>query len=181
MQMNKWIKWFSVVFLIVAISAPVQAQDVIKQKETHSVFKGFFFSVWSRLRDIQPHQRQQAKSTTVYTAGIRGAESTETLLQPYWKGDLSEDKDFQAELKQFGTAQQLMDRGDLQASTEAFDVFIKQFANSNLLPNALFSKGLCDAALGNKEDAKTNITRFIEANPSHPLIADAKQVLSQLN
>ena len=181
MQRNKLINILSMILLAVMISGPLQGQTVIKQKETHSVFKGIFYSVWSRLRSLQPHQRQQARSNTVYTAGIRGAESTETLLQPYWKGDLTQDEAFQAELKQFGNAQQLMDKGDLKASTDAFGGFIKQYGNSNLLPNALFSKGICDAALGNKDEAVKNISQFIESNPNHPLVADAKQVLSELN
>lgn len=181
MKKQSLLSLFSAILLTVLITAPVQAQVVIKQKETHSIFKGIFFSVWSRLRNLQPHQRQQAKSNTVYTAGIRGAESTDTLLQPYWKGDLSEDIAFQAELKQFGLAQQLMDKGELQASTEAFESFIKQYGSSNLMPNALFSKGICDAALGKTDEAVINIKKFIETNPGHPLVTDAKQILSELN
>ena len=78
------------------ISGQVEAQKqlVIKQTETHSVFKGLFLSVWSKLRAISPLERQDAKSTTQFTAGIRGAEATDTLIQPYWQDDLSQDETF---------------------------------------------------------------------------------------
>lgn len=156
------------------------AQVVIKQTETHSVFKGLFLSVWSKLRAFSPHQRQTAKATTVYTAGMRGAEATETLIKPYWKDDLSQDEAFQKELKQFSQAQQLMDKGDLKASAKAFDRFILQYGNSHLLPNALFAKSISHAGLGHKSEAKTTMKQFIELNPNHPLIADARQVIEQL-
>jgi len=169
------------IFLIpVIIGGQVNAQSIIKQTETHNVFKGLFLSVWSKLKSLNPHSRQSGKSTVVYTAGIRGAESTDTLIQPYWKGDLSQDKKFQAELKQFTSAQQLMDNGELNDAVKAFDGFINQHASSDLLPNALFSKGICLAGLGKNEQASATINQFVEANPGHPLVEDAKQLLNAI-
>lgn len=72
------------------LNAGLYAQDsAIKETETHNVFEGIFLSIWSKLKSLNPTQKQSAKSTTVYTAGIRGAENTETLLKPYWKDDLT--------------------------------------------------------------------------------------------
>jgi TolA-binding protein len=163
------------------VTAQESAPSIIKETETHSVFKGLFLSVWSRLRAINPQQRQSAKSSVVYTAGIRGAEATETLIQPYWKGDLTNDENFQKQLKKFSQAQQLMDKGDLQGSAGAFDDFIKQYGDSNLLPNALFGKGLSYAGTGNNSEATSAMEQFVDANPNHALIEDARQILEQLN
>lgn len=164
----------------IAVAQQTAPQVVIKQTDSHSVFKGFFLSVWSKLRAYNPQQRHDAKSKVVYTAGIRGAEATETLIQPYWKGDLTNDVEFQKELKQFTQAQQLMDKGDLQNSAQAFDQFIKQYEHSDLLPNALFAKSLSYAGLGNINEASLAMQQFVEDNPNHPLINDARQVLQQL-
>jgi len=167
--------------ILFLLSGQVLAQTtVIKQTETHSVFKGFFLSVWSKLRAINPHQKQTGRSSVVYTAGIRGAEATETLIKPYWKDDLSQNEAFQKELKQFSNAQQLMDKGDLQASAKSFDDFILNYANSSLLPNALFAKSISYAGLGNTAEATSAMQKFIDTNPNHPLISDAKQVIEQL-
>ncbi len=173
-----------IIFLlpIVLLPAPqASAQSVIKKTETHNVFKGVFYSIWSKLRSLNPHQRQSAKANVVYTAGIRGAESTDTLIQPYWKGDLTNDKQFQAELKQFTLAQQFMDKGELKASVKAFSDFINQYASSELMANALIGKGISLAGLGKKAEASVTLKQFIEDNPTHPLIMDAKQILTQLN
>lgn len=170
-----------ILFVLIAAPQQVYAQSIIKQTETHNVFKGIFFSIWSKLRTLNPHQRQSAKSTVVYTAGIRGAESTETLIQPYWKDDLTNDKKFQAELKQFSLAQQSMDKGDLNASVKAFSDFIDQYETSELRANALIAKGISLAGLGKNSEASITLTQFIDENPTHPLTGDAKQILVQLN
>ncbi len=162
-------------------AAPVQAQQAeIKQTETHSVFKGIFLQVWSKLKALNPHQRQSARSTATYTAGIRGEEATETLIQPYWKDDMSQDQAFQQQLQSYNNAQQMLDKGDLQASSKAFGDFIQQYSDSDLLPNALFAKSLSHAGLGDKQQAVASMQQFIQSYPKHPLNADAQQILNQL-
>ena len=160
-----------------------QAQSpelVVHEAETHSVFKGFFVKVWSKLRAINPPARGNARSHVVYTAGIRGAEATETLIQPYWKGDLSTDAAFQAELKAYSSAQQLLDDGVLDQSVTAFNDFLQQHASSTLAPNALFARSLGYAALGKSADARFGLQTFIDKNPQHPLAADAVELIAQL-
>ena len=152
--------------MLIMAGTPVQAQQApIKQTETHSVFKGLFLQVWSKLKALNPHQRQSARSSSTYTAGIRGEEATETLIQPYWKDDM---------------AQQLLDKGDLQASSQAFGDFIQQYADSDLLPNALFAKSLSHAGLGDNKQALASMQQFVQSYPKHPLNADAQEILGQL-
>ncbi|MDJ0834686.1 MAG: tetratricopeptide repeat protein [Gammaproteobacteria bacterium] len=174
-----------ILFLLIPVlmlaAVPVQAQQAsIKQTETHSVFKGIFLQVWSKLKAISPQQRQSARSASTYTAGIRGEEATETLIQPYWKDDLSQDQAFQQQLESYSNAQQMLDKGDLQASSKAFADFIQQYAGSDLMPNALFGKSLSHAGLGDNEQAADSMNQFIQSYPKHPLNADARQILSQL-
>jgi len=162
-------------------AAPQASEVTIKQTETHGVFKGVLLSVWSRLRAYNPQQNESANAKVLYTSGIRGAEATDTLIQPYWKGDLTHDEVYQKHLDQFTQAQQLMDKGELIRSAEAFDLFIEQYENSYLLPNALFGKGLSLAANGDKSAASEALNQFVDSNPNHPLVADARQVLQQFN
>ncbi len=171
---------FVVIPIFLLLSLPVNADLVIKQTESHSVFKGVFLSVWSKLKAVSPSERQSAKSTVEYTAGLRGAETTETLIQPYWKDDLSQDQVFQTELKDYSQAQHLMNQGDLQASTQAFDSFIQQHEKSELVPNALFAQSLSYAGVCDIQMANAGMNKFIENYPRHPLVVDARQVVIQL-
>ncbi|MGB5327202.1 MAG: hypothetical protein WBO58_03200 [Gammaproteobacteria bacterium] len=173
-----------IVFCVGSITAnaPVLAlnETTITESSSHSVFTGLFKSVWAHLKSLNPTQWQSAKSTQTYVAGIRGAESTDTLLKPYWKADLTQDKDFQAELVKFSQAQHEMDRGDLQAAVELFDGFLSEYENSNMRPNALFGKSVSLASIGQSKQSMAVMRQFINENPNHPLVADAKQVIAAL-
>ena len=168
---------------IPAFVAPLQAQDSasIVETQSHSVFKGFFQSVWVRLKSLNPTIKQSANSEVVYTAGIRGAESTDTLLKPYWKGDMTQNEEFQAELQKFSLAQLKLDRGELESAVKSYDSFLDEYAQSNLRPNALFGKSISLAALGNTQQSRVTMQQFIEENPNHPLHDDANRVLEELN
>ena len=163
-------------------SVALQAQDstTIVETKSHSVFKGFFQSVWVRLKSLNPTMKESANSEVVYTAGIRGAESTDTLLQPYWKGDLTRDEEFQAELQQFSLAQLKMDRGELEAAVKSYDSFLDGYAQSNLRPNALFGKSISLAGLGRTEQSLATMQLFVSENPNHPLHDDALKVIEEL-
>jgi TolA-binding protein len=164
-------------------NVPLIAQDssiVINDSETHSVFTGFFKSVWAKLKSLNPTQKQSAQSTQVYTAGIRGAESTDTLLQPYWKDDLTQDEEFQNELQKFSLAQQKMDKGELEAAVKSFDEFLQEYSQSSLRPNALFGKSISLAGIGRNEQSLSTMQQFVQENPNHPLVADANQVINEL-
>ena len=164
---------------------PLLAQEtnssIVVNEESHSVFTGFFRSVWVRLKTLNPASRESAHAQQTYTAGIRGAESTETLLDPYWKGDLTREDAFQAELREFSLAQKQMDQGDLESAIRMFDNFLKEFPQSDLRPNALLGNGLSQAGIGNKDESSSMLQTFIGENPNHPLVDDARQVLAGLN
>jgi len=174
-----------VICLAMALLAgsPAQAQDTTQfvETESHSVFTGFFRSVWARLRSLSPQSQQTAKADVHYTAGIRGAEATDTLLKPYWKDDLTQNPEFQAELASFGEAQAKMDQGKLQEAVKSFDDFLQHYGDSALRPNALFGKSLSLAGIGRKEDSVATMRQFVDENPTHPLIDDARKVIENLN
>lgn len=164
------------------ITQPVISQDdSVKETGTHSIFKGIFLSIWSKLKSINPTQKQSAKASQAYTAGIRGSESTDTLLKPYWKNDLTRDEVFQAELKSFSVAQLKLDKGELDLAIKSFQAFLKQYANSSLRPNALFAMGISLAGNGKTEASINAMNLFLDENPAHPLVNDARRVISELS
>ena len=162
---------------------PAQAQNSVTVVETrsHNVFTGLFQSVWARLKSVNPSIKESANNEVVYTAGIRGAESTDSLLNPYWKDDLTQDERFQAELEKFSLAQTEMDRGELESAVESFDGFLEEYEQSPLRPNALFGKSISLAGLGQNEQSLATMQLFIDENPNHPLSGDAKLEIQELN
>jgi len=164
------------------LTPAVNAQDAttLVEKNTHNVFTGLFSSVWAHFKSINPSQKESANSDRVYNAGIRGAESTDSLLQPYWKDDLSRDQQFQAELTNFNLAQNRLDQGELEVAARMFDDFLQKFGQSALRPNALFGKSISLAGIGETEQSLTTIRQFVEENPRHPLIKDARLVIDEL-
>lgn len=169
------------------IAFPLVAQDTqtqtgqIYESKSHSVFKGLFLKVWGKLKSVNPTQKQSAKVEQVYAAGIRGAESADTLLKPYWKDDLSQDQEFQTELQLFSNAQLNLDKGELEDAVKEFDTFIDKYQQSSLRPNALFARSIGLAGIGKKDLSTTSMQLFLDENPNHPLIDDAREILSELS
>lgn len=164
------------------MAQPVISQEnTIKETSSHTVFEGIFLSIWSKLKSLNPTQKQSAKAHQVYTAGIRGSEATDTLLKPYWKNDLTQDEAFQAELKLFGQAQQKLDKGELELAAKAFETFLQKYGASSLRPNALFAKSISLAGIGKTKESTRIMKQFLDENPTHPLANDAKQVIVELS
>lgn len=175
-------KLLIVVPFLLALGSPVNAQgtSTFVVADSHNVFTGLFQTVWAHLKSINPPQRESARSEILYSAGIRGAETTDTLLQPYWKGELSRDRHFQDELSSFNLAQTRLDQGDLEGAARLFDGFLREYEHSALRPNALFGKGISLAGSGKTEQSLTTIRQFVEENPRHPLTGDARLVIDEL-
>ena len=73
-----------VAFLTLATPVGAQENATIVETENHSVFTGLFRSVWAQLKSLNPKNGGDASAEVIYTAGIRGAESTDTLLLQQW-------------------------------------------------------------------------------------------------
>ena len=157
-----------------------QNGQVRVQRQQHG-FTGLLYKVWSRLRALNPvvHSRRTHRHAVV-TMGIRGAETTGSLIEPYWKGDQSEDPAYIAELQRYTQAQNDAENGELEKAVAEFKAFLKTYKNSELRPNAVFALGLSQAGMGDTTAGKQTLRRFIKENPAHPLVKDAKQVLSSL-
>ncbi|WP_127477698.1 tetratricopeptide repeat protein [Sulfurivermis fontis] len=182
--MNKIIAIMLLAVLTTAIaSAETPARPAAGETKTQpeSRFKGAVFDALRNLSAMLPKQNgRNADPRQSATMGIRGAETTTTLITPYWKDDRSEDPAFQAEVQSYGAAQQLLEEGKLKEAEAAFGSFIQAHGNSDLLPNARFGQALALAALGDGKKSKAAMEAFLKDYPQHPLAADAQKVAAEL-
>lgn len=167
--------------LLPALAIAEQAVTESVQTEQQGVFKGLMYKVWNRFRALSPKDdREQPDKKTVATAGIRGAETTTSILKPYWKDDRSSDARLLGQLNDFADAQALVDRGQLQQASEAFKKFIERYPGSDLRPNAQFAIGMTYGGLGQVQQGMQAFQVFINDYPDHPLVADARVVMEEL-
>ncbi len=182
-------KNLSIIILLLVFAIPAYAADVkqdgqstvIIKKENASVFKGLLYKVWGRLRALNPQLKtNKTRNRSVATMGIRGAETTTTLINPYWKGDKTDDPEYIAELTRYTKAQQYAEDGDLNKAITALNAFLDDYSDSELKPNAQFALGLSQGGSGDVVASKKTLNLFIEDNPKHPLVLDARQVIAEL-
>jgi TolA-binding protein len=147
--------------LAVLSATPAAAQQTADLKE-------ILQTLWGKLRALTPRPNPPAATTSTVTAGLRGAETTESELRPYWRGD------------SLDHAQALADAGKFAEAAAAFEAFLQANPRSPLAPNALFGAGLARAALGERARAAAAFEEFLKREPGHPLAADARQALAAL-
>ena len=176
-----------ITILLLALSMPVasvaaeQANNeskIVVQKEQRSTFKGLLYSVWGKLRALSPQENRKTQRTV--TAGVRGAETTDSLIDPYWKGDKTDDPDYIKELSEFNSAYQMAENGDLQGAVKAFSSFISSHSDSDLKPNAQFAMGISYGGMGQAQASVNTLNAFIKEYPNHPMVADARQVMAEM-
>lgn len=174
--------------LMTAVAAGAQAAEPAakpseeKPKAQQSErFSGSLFNALRSLSGMLPKQngsKEGPRQTT--TMGIRGAETTTTLMNPYWKDDKSDDPAFQKELNEYSAAQSLLEQEKLTEAEGALNTFIKQYPDSALQPNARFALALNYAAQGKQKEGKSGFEQFVKAYPNHPLVADAQKILGEM-
>jgi TolA-binding protein len=185
MKMPNWILIYGLLGMSTGLPAlAAEQQDAaIRETETHSVFKGSMYSIWSKLRALSPkaNVEETARGQVVVTAGIRGAESTDTALKPYWKEDRTDDPAYIQQLKSYNAAQELVDGGKLKEAITNLDNFMRQYPDSDLLPNAVFAQAMAMAGTGERENSVKQFKKFVKENPKHPLRADAEAAIAELS
>jgi len=158
-----------------------EAVKIVVKTESSSTFKGLLYRVWSRLRALNPQLKtNRTRHRSSVTMGIRGSETTTSLIEPYWKGDKTDDPDYITELTRYTEAQQYAEDGELKKAIAALNSFLQEYEDSDLKPNAQFALGISQGGLGDIPASKKTLQMFIEDNPKHPLVADAKQVIDEL-
>lgn len=177
---------FSVLVLFMATGIPPAVasdeKSIVQEQQAEGLLKGAIYNAWQKLRAISPKSKDnyQERNRLTATAGIRGAEQTDTVLKPYWKDDRTQDAAFLAQVDAYGKAQELIDGGKFPEAIAALDNFTKNYPGSELMPNVLFAKGLAMGAGNDAAGATGAFKKFISDYPGHPLQEDAKQVMASL-
>jgi TolA-binding protein len=159
--------------LLLAPAEPVLAQAT--QPAQSSAVKDMLGKLWGRLRAATPRSQASAGGVTV-TAGLRGAEATESELKPYWRGD----REQAGEREALEKAQALADAGNFADAAKTFESFLQANPKSPLAANAMFGAALSRAAMGDKARATAGFSDFLKQQPQHPLAKDAEQALAAL-
>lgn len=178
-----------IVLLLFSFSVPVLAAEdsadgkrsVVVKTESNSSFKGLLYKVWGRLRALNPQLKtNKTRDRSVATMGIRGAETTTSIIEPYWKGDKTDDPEYIAELTRYTEAQQYAEDGDLKKAVTALNAFLEEYEESDLKPNAQFALGISQGGMGDIPASRQTLQAFVDDNPKHPLVSDAQQVIVEL-
>lgn len=151
-------------------AAPAAAQTPPTAVQTAGL-KEVLQSLWGKLRALTPRSDPPAATTATVTAGLRGAEATESELRPYWRGGERETLD---------RAQALAEAGKFADAAQAFESLARQNPSGALAPNARFGAALARAALGERARAAAGFEEFLKHSPQHPLARDAEQALAAL-
>jgi len=154
---------------------------VVVQEEQGASVKTLFYQVWQHLRSYNPREQGRGLSTVTAVTGTRGAESTASIMQPVWKQDLSSESQFVAQQQKLNQAQALVEAQQLRSAKTLLQAFVRDYPNGELLPNATFALGLVYAGLGQQQESRQQLQRFISTTPKHPLVEDARQVISALS
>jgi TolA-binding protein len=121
-----------------------------------------------------------AEKTAVATMGIRGSESTTSLMTPYWKDDRSGDPAFAAELLAYTAAQNLLQERRWDEARNAMAQFLAGYPQSDLVANARFGQAVANAGAANAAEAASQFRQFVSDYPEHPLRADAEKLAAAL-
>ena len=170
--------------LVLALYLTVAATAVFAgeaRPPTRSDFRVVLGEMWAKLRAVSPRlQSGQPVYAQTVTAGIRGAEATESELKPYWKGDREQDPAYRAEHQALQGAQKLADDGKFAEAAKAFGTFVEAYPRSPLASEARFGKALALAMLGDKPGAIAGFQSFLKEDAQHPLAKDAEVALAAL-
>ena len=83
-------------------------------------------------------------------------------------------------MTQFNNAHQLAENGDLPSAVKALSAFISDHGDSDLKANAQFALGISYGGMGDAKSSVNTLRAFVKDNAKHPMVADAKQLIAEL-
>ncbi|MDX8388537.1 MAG: hypothetical protein R8M46_08445 [Ghiorsea sp.] len=174
-------KYFIILLLSTGlITGQAIADENTSKSSSYEVIKSetsFFGSLWGKIKRIIPR-----KHTTEHTAtaviGVRGAETTESALKPYWEGDLTTDPTFRNDVKQFDDATKLCESKTPSKGTDTFEALLKSSSNDMLKANTLIALASCYAQQGDEAKGREHLQAFVVKYPTHPMHDDVNAWLT---
>ena len=137
---------------------------------------GFFGKLWDKIQSAAPKPKA-VDITKTAVMGVRGAETTETAIRPYWDHDLSEDRRFQEELKTFKQASKECQHGKARKGADELTVLADNSPYAIIQANSLLALAACYHQLKKQHLADKRLRLFIKKFPNHPSAKDVKHYL----
>jgi len=153
------------------LSAPLMAQQAQAAED------GFFSGLWGELKSYMPRSKSNVDYSVTATIGVRGAESTESALDPYWQDDLNNDPVFKANLASFEHAQTLCETGKFDNGITEFKGLSEKADNPLIKANTALALAACYDQQGDHAQSQKYLESFVNHYPKHPMAQKAKQVL----
>jgi hypothetical protein len=153
------------------LSSQIYAAEHTDKSSTYEVIKSessFFSSLWGKIKRIIP-RKHSTDHTATAVIGVRGAETTESALKPYWEGDLSTDPAFINDVKQFDDATKLCESDTPAKGTATFESLLKNSSNDMLKANTMIALASCYAQHGNEAKGREHLQAFVLKYPKHPM------------
>ena len=164
-----------------ALSLPVFAAEPAKPGAPQTGASSLLIDALRSLSGLLPKpEAPRNEGGAVATLGIRGNESTATLITPYWKDDRSNDPAFKAQLEAYLAAHNLLQAQRWDAAQQAMVGFLGEHPNSDLTPHARFGQALAVAGAGNGAAAASQFQQFARDYPQHPLRGEAERLATAL-
>jgi len=161
-------------FSVGLLSGQALAAEHGSKGSTYQVIKSetsFFGSLWGKMKQIVP-RRSSTVTTATAVLGVRGAETTESALQPHWEGDLSSDSAFRNDVKQFEDATKLCESDTPSKGTDTFEAILKTSTNDMLKANTMIALASCYAQHGDEAKGRDQLTVFLKEYPQHPMYTE---------
>ncbi|MDQ6995462.1 MAG: tetratricopeptide repeat protein [Mariprofundaceae bacterium] len=160
----------SIMSLGLAWSTSAISGTTWQQEQTRE--HGFFHSIWGKMKNIMPRRNTNANHQVTAVIGVRGAETTETALNPHWEQDLASNPVFQSDMKSFETARGLCETGDASEGTREFEGLIETSSFKNIQSNGLLALAACYDQQGDQAKSLDYLKRFVKKYPKHPMTKD---------
>jgi len=172
---------FSILTLTSGLSPQSADAEEAKKASTYQVVKSessFFGSLWTRIKRIIPRNSATTNATATAVLGVRGAETTESALMPHWEGDMTNDANFQNDIKQFEDGTKLCESEAPSQGEGAFESLLKTSNNDMLKANTLIALASCYAQHGDESKGREHLQTFLEKYPQHPMHSEVKTWLA---
>ncbi len=132
------------------------------------------------MKSFMPRRNINANHHVTAVIGVRGAETTETALNPHWEQDLASDSVFQSDMKSFESARGLCETGDVSEGTREFEGLVETSSFQSIQSNGLLALAACYDQQGEQKKSLAYLESFVKKFPKHPMTKDVQAFIASV-
>ncbi|MDX8393519.1 MAG: hypothetical protein R8K21_02900, partial [Mariprofundales bacterium] len=143
------------------------------QNSDNTKFSGTF---WSKMRSYLPEQN---KGTTNKTGvlGVRGAETTQSALEPHWEGDLDSEAVLVQDARILEKVEGFCRAGKQKIGIKAAEPLLTDAHDDVIRANTMLALAACHSTAGDAKQGKSYLRQFVQFYPKHPMANDVRAML----